>query len=85
MAQSVRRGRYRALYDAKKLEYLARGWSKARAHRAGLRYMTQKLLTQFWRQWRASIDVSEATKYRVLAVPPEGAVTANDIYDDQDA
>lgn len=46
---------YRAVYLAKKAEYVARDWKLIHAHKAAKRYMEKRLLKRFWKAWRANI------------------------------
>lgn len=58
--QSDVAGPYRLLYDQKKQEYLARGeagekeWTKARAHKAAMRFASKRLLRNLWTEWNRS-------------------------------
>jgi hypothetical protein len=45
-------GEYKALYAAKKAEYMEREWTKIHAHKAAQRYMGKRVIRDLWRAWR---------------------------------
>jgi hypothetical protein len=69
-----------SLYQHKKGEYLARGWSRMRAHKAAQRFAQKLFYYAFWKEWRACHGLPAPDPYYISILGHTSDISLADFF-----